>query len=182
MWPDGGNARRKLIDMSAAQKSNFYKLSFDDTVVRIIDNAIQETFSSFLGIQPILVNSEIGDAPLREFYEISGIIAFVQDSIEATLAIRFRQAVVIELLSKIYSEDLTSVNSKVIGGVAELSNVIHGISKEYLNLLGFNFQMSLPVVIVGDNNAIATIQPGPRLILNYDIGGFPMFVELILQA
>lgn len=168
--------------MSEAAKKLEPQLTLDQHMVDIIDKAIKETFSSFMGFMPILKSSEQRDkSTTNERYEISGIIAFIQDSIEGTLAIRFRQETILKLLSKVYGEELTNLDNRVIGGVAELSNVIHGIAKEDLNLQGYHYQMCLPVVIIGDNHTVVSALSGQKLVMKYDLEGGEAIVELVIH-
>lgn len=167
--------------MSAAAKKTDPQLTLDQQMVDIIDKAIKETFSSFMGFMPVLKSSEQRDKSTSERFEISGIIAFIQESIEGTLAIRFRQDTILKLLSKVYGEELTSLDNRVIGGVAELSNVIHGIAKEDLNLQGYHYQMCLPVVIIGDNHTVVSALSGQKLVMKYDLDGEEAIVELVIH-
>lgn len=167
--------------MSAALKLTETHLTLDDAMVKIIDKAVVETFSSFMGFTPVLQHSERCDKALSDRYEISGIIAFIQESIEGTLAIRFRQESILKLLSRIYGEELSVLDNRVIGGVAELANVIHGIAKEDLNLQGYHYQMCLPVVIIGDNHSVVSALSGQKLILKYDLDGEQAIIELVLH-
>jgi CheY-specific phosphatase CheX len=167
--------------MSAAPKQNESHLTLDEDIARIINKAITETFGAFIGISPILKSSERHDKALQERYEISGIIAFIQESIEGTLAIRFKQDTILKLLSKVYGEELTALDNRVIGGVAEISNVIHGIAKEELNMQGYHYQMCLPVVIIGDNHSVVSALSGHKLVMRYDIDGEEAIIELVLH-
>lgn len=167
--------------MSAALKLTDPHLTLDEAMVKIIDKAVVETFSSFMGFTPVLQHSEKCDRVLSDRYEISGIIAFIQESIEGTLAIRFRQESILKLLSRIYGEELSVLDNRVIGGVAELANVIHGIAKEDLNLQGYHYQMCLPVVIIGDNHSVVSALSGQKLIMKYDLDGEQAIIELVLH-
>ncbi len=167
--------------MSAAPKQIEAHLTLDDEISKIIDKAINETFSAFMGITPILKSSERHNKALEDRYEISGIIAFIQESIEGTLAIRFKQDSILKLLSKVYGEELTALDNRVIGGIAEFSNVIHGIAKEDLNKQGYHYQMCLPVVIIGDNHSVVSALSGQKLVLKYDLDGEEAIIELVLH-
>lgn len=168
--------------MSAAPKQqNDTHLTLDEDIARIINKAIGETFGAFLGITPVLKSSERHNKALEDRYEISGIIAFIQESIEGTLAIRFKQDTILKLLSKVYGEELTALDNRVIGGVAEISNVIHGIAKEDLNMQGYHYQMCLPVVIIGDNHSVVSALSGHKLVMKYDIDGEEAIIELVLH-
>ncbi len=167
--------------MSAAPKLNDSHLTLDEDISRIINKAITETFGAFTGIIPVLKSSERHNKAIEERYEISGIIAFIQESIEGTLAIRFKQDTILKLLSRVYGEELTTLDNKVIGGVAEISNVIHGIAKEELNMQGYHYQMCLPVVIIGDNHTVVSALSGHKLVMKYDLEGEEAIIELVLH-
>lgn len=167
--------------MITAKKITDIHMHLNAEMIRIIDRAVIETFSSFMGITPVLKHSEQTTRSLSEPFEVSGLIAFIQDDIEGTLAIRFNQATILKLLSRVYGEELTVVDNRTIGGVAEFANVIHGIAKEELNLQGYHYQMCLPVVIIGDNHSVVTALSGQKLILRYDLEGYEAVVELVLH-
>jgi CheY-specific phosphatase CheX len=167
--------------MSAAEKIGELKLKLDEDMTKIIDKSVSETFSSFLSINPVLKKCYESKEVLPEKSEISGIIAFIQNTLEGTLAIRFKQKAILSLLSRLYGEELTAVDNKIIGGVAELTNVIHAIAKEELNLQGYNYQMCLPVVIIGENHSVVTVLSGKKMIFEYDLDGIECIIELILH-
>ncbi len=166
--------------MNADAKKLDPQLAIDEEIINIIDKAILETFNSFMGFTPVLKQIEKHHGTLNERYEISGIIAFVQETTEGTLAIRFKQNSIFKLLSKVYGEELVTLDSRVIGGVAELTNVIHGITKEELNSQGHCYQMCLPLVIVGENYSIINTFNGQKLIMKYDLEGEEAIIELLL--
>ena len=168
--------------MNAALKIKNSHLSLDGSLLQIIDKAVVETFNSFMGITPKLKNSEMTLlTPLSDRYDISGIISFIQDSIEGSLALRFRLNSALKLMSRIYGEEITSVDNRVIGGVAEFANVIHGIIKDQLNQIGHHYQMCLPVVVIGDNHSVVNALSGEKLILKYDLEGDEATLELVLH-
>lgn len=167
--------------MSAAEKLSELKLHFDEELIKIIDKSVNETFNSFLSINPVLKKCAESTEVSQERSEISGIIAFIQESLEGTLAIRFKQKDILSLLSRIYGEELLAVDNKIIGGVAELTNVIHAIAKEELNLKGYNYQMCLPVVIIGENHSVVTVLAGKKMVFEYDLDGVECKIELILH-
>lgn len=167
--------------MSAAEKLNKLKLHFDEDLIKIIDKSVNETFNSFLSINPLLKKCSEVEKISQERSEISGIIAFIQDDLEGTLAIRFKQKDILSLLSRLYGEELTAIDNKIIGGVAELTNVIHAIAKEELNLKGYNYQMCLPVVIIGENHSVVTVLSGKKMVFDYDLDGVGCKIELILH-
>jgi CheY-specific phosphatase CheX len=165
--------------MTAAEKIIAHKLKLNDAIIKIIDKAINETFTSFISISPVLKKCSKSEVSLPDKSDVAGMIAFIQSSLEGTLIIKFKKESILPLLSKLYNEELISIDNKVIGGVAELTNVIHAIVKEELNQEGYNYQMCLPVVIIGENHSMITMCAGPKIIFEYELDNMNCTVELI---
>lgn len=129
------------------------KLHIDNDMQALVRTAIVDTFNSMLGLEPKLKSVETSKPGFAK-YEISGVIGFIQGSLEGTLTLGFNRKTVAEMLSKFYGEPIDFADEKLAGGVGELTNIVFGIIKEYYNDVGFDFRMCLPVVIVGDNHSI----------------------------
>lgn len=157
------------------------KIGLDQDTYKIIENSMIETFSSFFGVKPVLEKIEEQPTKEAERCEISGIIAFLQDDLEGTMAIRFKKQNLFKLLQPIYGEDLQRIDNRAVGAVGEFANVVHAIAKHALNVQGYNYQMCLPVVIVGENHQISTHFEGNRAILHFNLNGGIVLVELVFR-
>jgi CheY-specific phosphatase CheX len=158
------------------------KISLNQETYKIIENSMVETFFSFFGVKPVLEKIEEQPALETERCEISGIIAFIQDDLEGTMTIRFKKQNLFELLQPIYGDDLQRIDNRAVGAVGEFSNVIHSIAKHALNVQGYNYQMCLPVVIVGENHQISTHFTGKKAVLHFKLNGGLVLVELVFRS
>ncbi len=73
-------------------------MKLDDKTLKIIDKAMVETFSAFLGVTPQLKRHSVTDENIKDSYDISGAIVFLQGQIEATLFIRLHKESLFKLL------------------------------------------------------------------------------------
>lgn len=106
----------------------------------------------------------------------------MQKNFEGTLSISFNRESAIQLFQVIYQEEINSVDdNRVVEGIAELANIIHGMVKENLNLRGYDYKMCLPVVIIGKNHAIFHDKnsPGLSVLFKTQFGKFS--VEVLSQ-
>lgn len=159
-------------------------MNIDEKILlTILDNSVRETFQYLLGCKPEVIQAHDRKDPHGQKPDertISGSVAFLQEDFEGTLSIGFSRDSAIKLFRSFYKEDVTSVDdARVTEGVAELANVIHGLVKERLNLKGYDFQMCLPVVVIGRNHAVFARQDsdGLSVLFKTEFGDF--LVEVI---
>jgi CheY-specific phosphatase CheX len=157
------------------------RANLQQKIVKVINKAVKETFGSFFGIVPELKET-ITDQLAAPRVDISGMIAFIQQELEGTLAIRFKREALFQIIGPLYDEKLDVIDSRSVGSVGEFANIIHGVAKQELNAFGHNYQMCLPVVIVGENHAISSSFSGNKVILKYDLNGAEAFLELVFKA
>jgi CheY-specific phosphatase CheX len=156
------------------------KISLNEKFVKVINKAVNETFGSFFGITPEL-KEIITDAKIEPKVDISGMIAFIQQELEGTLAIRFKRESLFQIIGPLYDEVLDVIDTRSTGSIGEFANIIHGVAKQELNAFGYNYQMCLPVIVVGENHNIISTFVGKRLLLKYDLNGAEAFLELIFK-
>lgn len=155
--------------------------SLDEAFIKVIRKAVKETFGSFFGVIPVLKETVI-DPTDEPKVDISGMIAFVQTDIEGTMSIRFQRDALFSILGGLYGEKLQQIDSRAVGSMGEFANIIHGIAKEELNAAGYNYQMCLPVVVVGVNHLICSTFTGKKIRLKYDINGSEAYLELVVKV
>lgn len=157
--------------------------SSTDKFIKVINKAVKETFGSFFGIMPELKETINDPAPaLEPRVDISGMIAFIQDELEGTMAIRFNKEDLFMIIGPLYDEKLDVIDSRSVGSVGEFANIIHGVAKQELNAFGCNYQMCLPIVVVGANHSISSSFLGKKVILKYDLNGATAYLELVFKT
>ncbi len=133
------------------------KLSLDQDSLAIVAGAVQETFNSFFGFEPLISSKVTGEVePLlpgansKPIKTISASMTLSQSETEGTMTLIFPFKTCTALFKNILTRDEITVETKdLTEGLGEIANVVHGLVKEHLNLIGGDFQLCLPTIIIG---------------------------------
>jgi chemotaxis protein CheX len=146
--------------MSAAHQlsANTPKLTLGNKLIDIVEAAVVETFRQFFGVEAKLAscNYAIGSVPERE---VTGVIGFVQESLEGTMSIGFSRDMIYRTLGPFYGRSYTDLNDEILQGVGEITNTVFGLTKAAYNAEGSQYQLCLPVVMVGESYFVYSYQP-----------------------
>ena len=162
-----------------ARKISGVPLTINEELTNWCHEAVAATFSNLLGETPT-VHSIVVEEGLRNVrkYGISGVIGFIQNGLDGTLALCFDEDLLFRLMTKFYGEETRTVNDNLVGGVSELTNIVFGMIKEKCNDRGFNFHMCLPVVIVGSNHSMFSALTNNKAVIEYRIGSDSFWLEV----
>jgi CheY-specific phosphatase CheX len=155
-------------------------IKLDKFIIEVIDKAMAETFGSFLGITPEIKKFSVTDAAVNSKFDISGAVVFLQGQIEATLYLRVSKETLFKLLGPLYGKEISEVNASVVGGMGEITNAIYGLAKVDLNQNGNEYEMALPIVIIGQSHSTMMELSDVRLLIEDNLAGEDAVVELIL--
>ena len=81
--------------------------------------------------------------------EVTGVIGMNSANATGSFAISFDKGSVLEIISKMFMEEITEINSDVLDAVGELTNIISGGTKSFFSAKGFAFEMAIPFVMHG---------------------------------
>lgn len=152
------------------------------TLLTIVNNSVRETFVNMLGFDPHSITNPTINTwnNIDEPRNISGTVAFLQREFEGTLSIGFSKDSALNIFRNFYQDEFNSIDDvRITEGVAELANVIHGLVKERLNLGGSDYQMCLPVVVIGRNHAVFTNPTWSAISIKFETNLGAFFVEVI---
>ncbi|MCS6970325.1 MAG: chemotaxis protein CheX [Planctomycetota bacterium] len=115
----------------------------------------------------------------EEVYGVSGIIGLGGEAVGAVV-LNFPEQVAIAAVSKFVGEEYTSLNSAVVDGVGELTNIIAGDAKNRLIQKGYKFEIGLPKMVTGRNYITAQNKSVPCIVISFtsQIGKFCLEVSL----
>jgi len=145
--------------------------------------AVITTFATLLG-ETVVMHSVRFENDLRsaQKYGVSGVIGFIQEGLDGTLALCFDDELLFRIMTKFYGEETRTVNDNLVGGVSELTKVVFGMIKEKCNERGFNFHMCLPVVIIGSNHSMFSAISNNKAVIEYRIGSDSFWLEVSTMA
>lgn len=155
----------------------FY-LEVDHRMVGWCEKAVTETCLSIFQLSVKLRDVQIELDPIRG-QQITGILTFIQSSLEGALALSFPEGTLENLASTFYQLPASDLSDELlIGAVSETTSIIFNIVKEHYNQNGFRFQPSFPIVVVGGTHRIFTTFPTSKLSLSFDSKHGPFTLEV----
>ena len=78
-------------------------------------------------------------------------------------------------------EEFTTLNSEIIDGAGELTNMIFGQAKITLNEKGYGIKTALPSVIAGKDHSLNAMTKGPVVVVPFTTPKGNFFVEICLS-
>lgn len=161
----------------------------NEDLENLVTEAVNNVFRSMFGMEAKFLKSstlitKIGTSSLGPEREISGIMSFVQaDRIEGSFSFGLSRKGSLQLMSGFYGEEMPGLDDpRVLSGMAELANMIHGQLKHRLNEKGYEFHMTLPFVVIGNNHNLFSASVGRSFLYEYDISGHNALVEIFVQT
>lgn len=159
--------------MSAAEKAAFFIPFLNGTV---------KTLQVQLGLQVKTGKPFDKIAQYHYPFDIAGAVGITSKTVNGSYLIVFKQEVFLKLASKMFNEEITTLQPGLEDLVAELVNMSLGVAKKELNEKGHGVQMAIPTVIKG-SNIQASVPKDRRVIVipfQTDIGDF--HVEIDIQS
>jgi len=105
--------------------------------------------------------------------DISGIIGITGDAV-GTLAISFSEACICDICSRMLGEPYTEACQDIFDAVGEITNMISGVARTYMEKDGMSVYAAIPSVVYGKNHTINHILSTPSIVIPFstDHGAF----------
>lgn len=112
---------------------------------------------------------------------ITGIIDLDGKQAKGSVAISFSKGVALDLTNRMLRMELKEIDDQVKDLVGEMANMVAGGAKRIMEEDGFDFNLTLPAVISGDNHEIIHKVDGPTIVLPFKVDSGEFFVEICFQ-
>lgn len=108
--------------------------------------------------------------------DITGLIDFADDKISGSVALSFPKLTILKIYEAMMGEHIDEINKDVDDIVGEVTNIVVGSAKKEFAELGYIFNISLPLVVVGRDHVInhKHISPIIAIPLFFDNSAFSM--------
>lgn len=115
----------------------------------------------------------------EERYGVTGIIGLGGEATGAVV-LNFPEDVAVKSVSSFVGEVYDAINSDVVDGVGELTNIIAGDAKNRLLQKGYSFDIGLPKIVVGRNYVTAQSSSIACIVIQFtcSLGKFALEVSL----
>ena len=109
--------------------------------------------------------------------DVSGLIGLTGE-VSGTISVSFTEKSILAVVTRMFGEEVTSLNDEIGDAVGEISNMISGQARQALEEMGRPLQAAIPSVIMGKGHQITHITSHPVIAIPFetDNGGFTIEV------
>lgn len=97
------------------------------------------------------------------------------------VAISFPKGLVFKIVSKMLSEEKSSLDEDVRDAVGEIINMIAGGAKADLAQMGLRFKIAIPTIIIGESHIINQKSDAPCIVVPFELAGETFSLEICLK-
>jgi chemotaxis protein CheX len=112
--------------------------------------------------------------------DISGIVGVVSSGFKGSISLSFSEIGFLAIVSKMFQEEIKTIDDENKDAVAELLNIIFGKAKKILNENGMNIQPAIPTIVRGKDHTIEHQSQNQTIVIPFqckDLGDFRVEVS-----
>ena len=150
--------------------------------VKFINPVLKSVFNLFTTMAQLQPTS--GTPRMKQGVEavsgkhVTGLISMEGKTARASVAITFSEPAILHIAGKMLPGEHTEIDAMVMDLAGELSNMVIGGAKGYLESEGYWFQLSLPTIILGSDYLIAHKTDAPVIVIPFSFDEGEFFVEV----
>jgi chemotaxis protein CheX len=109
--------------------------------------------------------------------DVTGVIGLTGEA-SGTVSVSFTEKCILALVTKMFGEEMTTLNKEIQDAVGEISNMISGQARQKLEDMGNSLKAAIPSVIMGKDHTIRHITTYPVIAIPFrtDFGEFTIEV------
>ncbi|TRZ76623.1 MAG: hypothetical protein D4R93_03020 [Deltaproteobacteria bacterium] len=112
--------------------------------------------------------------------DVSGIIGITGDMI-GSLAVSFGESCICHLIGSMVGESYVEANQEVFDGVGEMTNMISGVARTYLEKEGMHVYAAIPSIVYGKNHTINHILKSPSIVIPFETDHGSFVVDVCIK-
>jgi chemotaxis protein CheX len=113
--------------------------------------------------------------------DVSGIIGITGDA-TGSLAISFTETCICDIVNRMLGESYTAANREIFDAVGEITNMISGVARTYMEKAGMTVYAAIPAVIYGKNHSIDPILDSPSIIIPFSTEKGTFVVDVCIKT
>lgn len=130
------------------------------------------------------VNVEAGKPYLKRdnvaVGDVSGVLGLTGVA-NGTIAVTFEERCILTVVSNMFGETMSELNSEIADAVGELTNMISGQARRELEEMGKVFKAAIPSVVTGRNHSITHYSDGPKIAIPFNTDGGDFTIEVCFE-
>ena len=112
---------------------------------------------------------------------VTGLMAMEGSQAKGSLAISFPKKVILDINLRMLHQEKTEVDEMVQDLTGEIANMVIGGAKKILLDQGYDFGLSLPSIVLGNNHLIEHPYRGPKILLPFTCEPGDFYVEICFE-
>lgn len=113
--------------------------------------------------------------------DVSGVIGLTGDAI-GSLAISFSESSICGIAGAMLSESFVQANQDVFDAVGELTNMISGVARTYLEKDALTVWAGIPAVVFGKDHYIKHVLKSPSIVIPFTTEYGSFFVDVCIKS
>jgi chemotaxis protein CheX len=113
--------------------------------------------------------------------DVSGIIGITGDAV-GSLAISFSESCICHVVNRMLGESYTAANQEVFDAVGEITNMISGVARTYMEKDGMKVFAAIPSVVFGKDHTINHILDTPSIVIPFSTDGGEFVVDVCIRT
>jgi chemotaxis protein CheX len=113
--------------------------------------------------------------------DVSGIIGLTGDAI-GSLAISFSESCICGIAGAMLSESFVQANQEVFDAVGEITNMISGVARTYLEKDTLTVWAGIPAVVFGKDHYVKHILKSPSIVIPFTTEYGSFFVDVCIKS
>jgi len=113
--------------------------------------------------------------------DVSGIIGITGDAV-GSLAISFSESCICHVVNRMLGESYTSANQDVFDAVGEITNMISGVARTYMEKDGMKVFAAIPSVVFGKDHTINHILDAPSIMIPFSTERGNFVVDVCIKT
>lgn len=111
--------------------------------------------------------------------DVTGVIG-ITGAAHGTISVTFDEGSILKIVSNMFGEEITELDSEVADAAGELTNMISGQARQKLEEAGKIFEAAIPSVITGKGHKIIHITDGPKIAIPFTLEKNEFTIEVCL--
>ncbi len=112
--------------------------------------------------------------------DVTGVLGLTGVA-NGTISVTFEEKCILTVVSNMFGETMTELNTEIADAVGELTNMISGQARRELEEVGKVFKAAIPSVITGRNHSITHYTDGPKIAIPFSTENGDFTIEVCFE-
>jgi len=112
--------------------------------------------------------------------DVTGVLGLTGVA-NGTISVTFEEKCILTVVSNMFGETMTELNTEIADAVGELTNMISGQARRELEEVGKIFKAAIPSVITGRNHSITHYTDGPKIAIPFSTENGDFTIEVCFE-